>query len=246
MENTDFDTEGVFDEDYLHFYGDLLDEDRNDGDADLIWRLLDLEPGMRVLDLACGHGRIANRLAARGVEVTGLDVTPLFLELARRDAAERGVHVEYVQGDMRDLPWHGRFDRVVCWFTAFGYFDDPGNKLVLRQMAGALVPGGRALIDLNNRDWILRAFVPDRVYEHGDDLMIDRSELRMATNTIHTERIIVRGGKVRRTRYSVRLFTYTELRDWVLEAGFREVHGYGEAGTELSIGSRRLAVVAER
>jgi SAM-dependent methyltransferase len=79
---------------------------------------------MEVLDLACGHGRIANRLAARGARVTGLDATPLFLDLARRDANARGVDVDYLEGDMRTLPWTGRFDRVVNWFTAFGYFDD--------------------------------------------------------------------------------------------------------------------------
>jgi ubiquinone/menaquinone biosynthesis C-methylase UbiE len=41
------------------------------------------------------------------VRVTGLDATPLFLELAREDAAERGVEVEYVEGDMRSIPWVG-------------------------------------------------------------------------------------------------------------------------------------------
>jgi 2-polyprenyl-3-methyl-5-hydroxy-6-metoxy-1,4-benzoquinol methylase len=49
---------------------------------------------MEVLGLACGHGRIANRLAARGCRVTGLDATPLFLDLACRDATDRGVAVE--------------------------------------------------------------------------------------------------------------------------------------------------------
>ena len=109
-----FDTEGLFDDDYLYFYA-TRDPGRelSDAETELIWRLLELEPGMAVLDLACGHGRIANRLAARGAAVTGLDVTPRFLELAREDAATRGVEVEYVQGDMRSLPWTERFDRVV-------------------------------------------------------------------------------------------------------------------------------------
>ena len=47
---------------------------------------------------------------------------------ARRDARDRGVAVSYVEGDMRALPWRGRFDRVISWFTAFGYFDDPANR----------------------------------------------------------------------------------------------------------------------
>ncbi|HEU4908068.1 MAG TPA: class I SAM-dependent methyltransferase, partial [Propionibacteriaceae bacterium] len=93
-----FEFSEVFDADYLYFYGPHL-EAVSDAQAETIWRLLDLEPGMQVLDLACGHGRIANRLAERGARVTGLDATPLFLEHARRDAAERGVTVDYVSGD---------------------------------------------------------------------------------------------------------------------------------------------------
>ena len=123
-----FEFSEVFNEDYLYFYGPEL-EAVSDAQAETIWRLLDLEPGMEVLDLACGHGRIANRLTQRGARVTGLDATPLFLEYARRDAAERGVEVDYVCGDMRSLPWpEHRFERVISWFTSFGYFDDTENQ----------------------------------------------------------------------------------------------------------------------
>jgi hypothetical protein len=54
----------VFNQDYLYFYGPQLGA-VSDAQAETIWRLLDLEPGMEVLDLACGDGRIANRLTAR-------------------------------------------------------------------------------------------------------------------------------------------------------------------------------------
>jgi SAM-dependent methyltransferase len=136
------DREQVFDEDYLYFYEPFLTDDAADAQADLVWRVLELEPEMEVLDLACGLGRIANRLAERGARVTGLDATPMFLERPRLDAAARGVDVEYVEGDMRDLPWVDRFDRVLSWFTSFGYFDDEGNRRVLREARDALKPGG--------------------------------------------------------------------------------------------------------
>ena len=103
-------------------------------------RLLDLEPGSTVLDLGCGHGRIANELAMRGLHVTGLDAGPLFLDRARADAAHAQVSVEYVEGDMRSLPWRERFDAVLLWYTTFGYFDDAGNDLVLSQVADVLRP----------------------------------------------------------------------------------------------------------
>ena len=242
-----FDTEGLFDDDYLYFYatrdpgGEL-----SDAETALIWRLLELEPGMAVLDLACGHGRIANRLAARGAVVTGLDVTPRFLELAREDALARGVEVEYVQGDMRELPWTARFDRVINWFTAFGYFDDSGNRRVLAEVARALRPGGRAAIELNNYPAIMRGYVPATVVERDGNLMVDRHRFDPLTGRNVVERTIIRDGSVRGTHFEVRMFTYPELRDWLLEAGFASVAGYGEDGEPLTVQHRRLIVVAEK
>jgi 2-polyprenyl-3-methyl-5-hydroxy-6-metoxy-1,4-benzoquinol methylase len=90
--------EEVFDADDLYFYETRLTDERSDQEAELVWDLLGLSAGKEVLDLACGHGRIANRLAERGARVTGLDATPLFLERARADAAARGVEVDYVEG----------------------------------------------------------------------------------------------------------------------------------------------------
>ncbi|WP_312867446.1 SAM-dependent methyltransferase [Amycolatopsis pithecellobii] len=183
-----FDTAEVFDADYLYFYAERTGDQRSEAETDLIWQLLDLEPGMEVLDLACGHGRIANRLAARGCRVTGLDATPLFLQRAREDAAARGVSVDYRLGDMRELPWPARFDRVVNWFTAFGYFDDPGNRKVLGETARVLRPGGRFALELNHLPWILRNLQPSTTLERDGDLLIDRSEFDAATNRMHPRR----------------------------------------------------------
>jgi cyclopropane fatty-acyl-phospholipid synthase-like methyltransferase len=65
MDDPGFDAGELFDEDYRCFYAEALGDERSDAETELLWRLLELEPGMEVLDLACGHGRIANRLAVR-------------------------------------------------------------------------------------------------------------------------------------------------------------------------------------
>src|SRR5215475_2159297 len=140
--SSEFPREDAFDADYLYFYEELLTPERTATEVEVVWKLLELEPGLELLDLACGHGRIANPLAERGLRVTGLDATPLFLDLAREDAAQRGVEVEYVEGDMRSIPWVDRFDRVLCWFTSFGYFPDEENRQVLAGVRGALRAGG--------------------------------------------------------------------------------------------------------
>jgi SAM-dependent methyltransferase len=159
-----FDAAAMYDEDYLHFFA--APDDRSElashgpvvpgadlpgeAAAELAWRLAELRPGMSVLDLACGHGELANRLAARGCQVTGLDSSAVFLDRARADAAAAGVSADYVAGDMRQLPWTGRFDRVLNWSTAFGYFDDTTNRAVLDGIARVLRPAGRLAMDLDN------------------------------------------------------------------------------------------------
>lgn len=245
MEPT-FDREAAFDGDYFYFYAELLTPERTAAEVDLIWKLLELEPGLELLDLACGHGRIANPLAERGVRVTGLDATPYFLELARADAAERGLEVEYVEGDMRSIPWPERFDRVLSWFTSFGYFGNDDNRRVLAEVFKALKPGGLLAVEVNHRDSLLSRYQEETVLERGDDRMIDRHRFDVQTSRSHDERTIIRNGKRRTFNFSVRMFTAAELRDWMLAAGFSEAHAFGEDGEPLTLEHRRMTVVARK
>lgn len=245
MSESTLDLGDVFDQDYLYFYEPQLTEG-SDAQVEVIWRLLELEPGMEVLDLACGHGRIANRLAQRGARVTGLDATPLFLERARLDAAERGVDVEYVEGDMCALPWEDRFERVISWFTSFGYFDDDGNRRVLRETHRVLRPGGALLIESNNLVELLGRWLPSVVVERDGDLSIDRSSFDPTTGRATTNRVLVRSGRIRRFSYSVRMFLATELRDWLLDAGFADVTFYDGEGRRLTAQGRRMITIARR
>lgn len=243
--------EEVFDEDYLYFYAERLGPESSDQETELVARLLSLEPGMDVLDAPCGHGRIVCRLAARGCRVVGLDASAAFLELARSEAAEAGVNVEYVQGDLRDLPFGERFDGALNWFTSFGYFDDEGNRRVLAEFHRVLRPGGALLIDLLQRDALLRSLPAGgqpgvMVEERGDDLMIDRVQFDVQTGRLNTDRMILREGHRRRLRFSVRLPTLQELSAWLEETGFSSVQAFGPGGEPLTLESRRLLVVAER
>jgi SAM-dependent methyltransferase len=242
----EFPRAAAFDDDYLYFYEELLTPERTAAELELIRKLLELEPGMELLDLACGHGRIANPLAERGVRVTGLDATPYFLELARADAAERGVEVEYVEGDMRSIPWSGRFDRVLCWFTSFGYFGDDDNRQVLAEAYDALKPGGLLAVELNHRDNLLGRYADVTVSERGEDLMIDRHRFDVQTSRSHDERTIIRGGERRTFEFSVRMFTAAELQDWLRSAGFRDTLAQGEDGEPLTLAHRRMSVVGRR
>jgi SAM-dependent methyltransferase len=256
-----FDAAGMYDEDYLYFFAAPRAVSAfaahgppvpgadvpADAVAELAWRLLDLQPGMDVLDLACGHGDLANRLAARGCRVTGLDSSAVFLDRARAGADADGISVEYVAGDMRELPWTGRFDRVVNWSTAFGYFDDAANHAVLDGIARVLRPGGRLAMDLDNLTAFLASYVPSRVVaaREGGDMLVDRYHLDALTGRFEAERTVIRDGRTRRVNFVKRLFGFPELRDWLRAAGFASVAGYGEDGRPLTAEHRRMVIVAD-
>ncbi|MGH9005998.1 MAG: class I SAM-dependent methyltransferase, partial [Acidimicrobiia bacterium] len=107
---------------------------------------LGLAPGMRVLDVGCGPGRHAHALARLGVEVTGVDISERFIDLARKDAPAGAT---FVRGDARALGYDAEFDAVISLCQgAFGLAGGPGAPLdpdgaVLAGMARALEPGGR-------------------------------------------------------------------------------------------------------
>ena len=89
-------------------------------------------------------------LARRGCAVTGVDLSEASLALAAARAAEAGVEVRFERADMRRIGFEAEFDAVINMFTAFGYFEDADNRLVLERIAAALVPGGGFLMEFGN------------------------------------------------------------------------------------------------
>jgi ubiquinone/menaquinone biosynthesis C-methylase UbiE len=232
----------VFGEDYLYFYDDaVLSTERDEREAALVWDVLGLRAGAEVLDLACGHGRIANRLADRGARVTGLDADPYFLEVAR----SAGSDAEFVEGDMRSLPWdEPRFDAVALWFTAFGYFDEGTNAEVLRGIRRVVRDGGRLAVELNHLPRILATFQRQSWIRHDDDVALDEYEFQPDRSVMKTKRTYVRGGTVREIEYDVRMYMPAELRELLLGAGFSRVELLGGDGKPLTSEARRLIAVA--
>ena len=100
-----------------------------------------IRPGEAVLDVACGTGVVAVTAGQRGARVRGLDLSPVLLEDARRNAALVKADIEFREGDAEALPYKdGEFDVVL---SQFGHMFAPRPDVALREMLRVLKPGGR-------------------------------------------------------------------------------------------------------
>jgi SAM-dependent methyltransferase len=113
----------------------------------VVFPLLEVPPGGRVVDVGCGFGDTAIELAKRvgpDGEVLGIDCCDAFLEIGRRDAAAQGIgNVRFVEADVQAYPFEGDFD--LC-FSRFGmqFFENP--VAALRNVRRGLKPGGRMVM----------------------------------------------------------------------------------------------------
>ncbi|MDW8290988.1 MAG: methyltransferase domain-containing protein [Armatimonadota bacterium] len=104
----------------------------------------------RVLDLACGTGNVAMRLAKLGYEVWGVDLSAPMVAEARRKAEEEGLNIHYEVQDAAQLQLPVQFDLVVSLFDSLNYILSP-EKLqeAFRRVYSHLRPGGAFFFDVN-------------------------------------------------------------------------------------------------
>jgi SAM-dependent methyltransferase len=243
-----FDCTAVFDvDDYLYFYSESLTDDRADEEVDGLVRMLGLDQPKKILDLACGFGRHTNRLAVLGHKMTGVDITPGFLEIARQEAAQKNVQVTYLTGDMRAITFDNEFDCAMLLFTAFGYFSDDENLQVLVNVKNALHPGGLLIFDIPNRDSFLKRMEPYYIHEKDGNMMIDRMSFESLQGRSYNRRVVFRDGIRKDKPFSIRLYNPNEIIELVTKAGLdlKQLYG-GWERQELTTESNRMVVIAQK
>ena len=239
--------ETLFDERYLRLFGVLASSEATQQQVDGIIAYLELQPDASVLDLACGHGRIAVPLAQRGYRVTGLDLSKVLLGQARRAAKKAGVKITWHRGNMQDIPWNDVFDASINIFSSFGYFDEAGNLRVLEGVARALKPGGRFLIDVMNRDWRVRQELDRHWFEAGDLIVLADPWFDPVTGRSGETWRWQEEHEWQSMELDVRLYTATELKQMIEAAGMRWLTVYGGwEGEPFDPRARRMIAIAEK
>lgn len=137
-------------ETFAEVYDELMDDQLYDRWLTYTSRYLDESDG-ELLDLACGSGVLAVRLAQEGYRVTGLDLSHEMLELAFQKAVAADVYLPLIQGNMLDLGDIGQYDIITCYCDSLCYLpDEKAVGKVFQEVAAHLTETGIFLFDVHS------------------------------------------------------------------------------------------------
>jgi len=105
---------------------------------------LEISPGARVLDVACGAGQLALPAARAGATVTGIDIATNLVEQAQSRAKAEGLVIRFEEADAEDLPYDAAAFDVV--FSLFGAMFAPRPERVAAELVRVCRPGGRIVM----------------------------------------------------------------------------------------------------
>jgi SAM-dependent methyltransferase len=213
-----------------------------------ICEVLKLANNACVLDLYCGYGRHAIELAKRGWRVTGIDANQEFLAIARQEARKAGVQVNFFPCDMRNMPFKQQFAAVINMFVAFGYFSDQENFFVIQKIARALRPGGYFLIDLLNRDWMVRNNL-NRYWRHpsGEYVLAYKIELQQGIAVMRRELLNQVTGCKTHAEFALRAYSLPEMSAICKQNGLAVITAYGGFdGCPYTTDTPRMIILARK
>ena len=218
-------------------------------DAKGVLRLLELRKPSRILDLPCGLGRHSVILAQEGHKVTGVDLSPDFLEEARCRSKAAEVEVEWRQGDMKNFCLANSFDAALNLYTSFGYFKDPADDLqVLKNFFSSLKPNGKLLMDLMSRDIFVKKFEGTVRKEQTDgSLLLSEHTFDEQGSWLENKWSLISKGNHIEANMGLRLYTRAELCALLSQVGFISLYIYGDFdGRSYDDMATRLVIVAKK
>jgi len=217
-----------------------------------------LPDGGTILDAPCGIGRHAIHLAAMGYDVAGVDRSARFVAGANEFAGKLGLRdrLTLKVGEprtVRDAFPRQTFDAAICMWQGLGQADEETDLSILKQFRELTIAKGVLLVDLLNRDHLVKYMTPFGItrFEDGTELHETR---RLNYESSHLEMIwefYRREGEDLKHRTTakvrVRLYALHELRDVLTRAGWNPLEEFGSFALDpVTFDAKRLIIVSSK
>ncbi len=233
---------------YPEVYRTQMDQLMEDGEIEArnissVFEKLNIGEGKHVLDLGCGIGRHSVPLAEQGYIMTGCDISPYYLQIAKEKSKQKNLSkkLRFLEGDIYkmvdEFKERGeKFDAVMAFSVPFGYNTENDMKL-FRMLADVVEDKGVFLLQTTNRDWILSNFANEEVREISTDMQV--KELRsfnIENSTINSswslyQKVDEHKEKIASASLNVRLYSFHEIKEMMENAGWTSINSFGDMKT---------------
>lgn len=204
-----------------------------------------------VLDLCCGTGRHIVVLAGRGCNVAGMDVSKKLLAIAKLRMTQAKVRLPLVRADMRFFPFRdGVFAAILNMFTSFGYLpSESEDALSLLEINRTLKAKGKFLLDLANRDHIIKGFRERDWAEFAPFYLLEKRELDFKASRLSSQWTLIekKTGRTKFIQHNVRLYTYARIEQLLNEAGLAIRHIFGGYDKQdFALETSRMIIITQK
>jgi len=221
-------------QDFAYFYDTLMknvDYNKWAGHVESIFGYYGKKP-KTVVDLACGTGGITNVLAARGYQITGIDISEDMLFVAREKARKSGLKVAYACQDMVELTLHRPVDAVICMCDGFNYITDKDKlKTAMKRIYRYLNQGGILVFDISSYYKLSSVLGNNTMADSNEDISLiwlnhfDKNNDILEMNLT----FFVRQGKLYKRSdetHMQRAYRENEIREILEDCGFIQISAF--------------------
>ncbi|MBN1486482.1 MAG: methyltransferase domain-containing protein [Anaerolineae bacterium] len=209
-----------------------------------------------ILDLGCGPGLYANRLALLGHTCMGIDFAPAAITYARDTAAEQDLPCTYIQADIREVHYGTGYDFAMFIYGELNVFQCADALKILCKVCDSLKTGGLLLLEPHTFAAVQRlGQSPPLWYSSAGDVFLDKAHLCLLENLWNAERAVAiqryfiidaLSSEVSRYSASVQAYTDEQYHELLVAAGFREINMYPSLTGQLNQSQRDLFVIVAR
>ncbi|MGB9788091.1 MAG: class I SAM-dependent methyltransferase [Dictyoglomus turgidum] len=240
-----------FSRDYYLYLAKHLTPERTRKEVDFLESTLGIKRGYLILDLGCGFGRHTLELGKRGYRAIGIDRSEDLIEIAKEEAKKEKVfNVEFYIMEYKDIEKLGyKFDVVFSLYTSFGLSTYEEDKEAIEKVYNILKKGGKFLIDIENRDALLRYFIPYSWDILNDYILLTEHHFEPESGYYISNRLVfdLKNNTKKEFIRKIYLYTPSEIAHILEEKGFTIEKFIGDYdGKRFHIGSRRLIVVGTK
>lgn len=202
----------------------------------LIERLRAFNAGRKGVDIGCGNGYFTRALYRAGYSVTGIDISPQMLNVAKQKSAEEGAPCEFLLGDITKLKLTGHVDFAVAINDCLNYVPPAKLKAAFSRVCACLNRGGVFHFDISSQNKIKNVIADNMFGEDGEDISYMWFNTPQPDGVTMDLTFFVRGADGRYDRFDETHRQYAHGEDDVISAlkaaGFSSVCTQGHLGTD--------------